>query len=503
MILRRLLIGYIVWMFLVVWDPVNTVFAQNNLGRSPLTSPRIVNLDGNPGTLKIVVGDEAGNLNGFNGRGALLWQVALRIDGVFPTSIQGTPAVADVDGDGLLEIVATTGNMNFQSTNPGGVFVADLLDAGGIFPPILRQILKFDNRSIDPPDNVPDSSVVSPAIADVNGDGTPDIVVGSFDQVVRAIDINGFPLWFEFVTEPIGPVLYGGLKTGDTIFSSPAVANIDFDPQAEVIIGIEANDSRDCFAPLNFTLAKKGGAILFIDGFTGKPDTGLLLPANIVDPACPNKIKVRANINKPINSTAAVADINGDFFSDIVIGSSRSVPGFPTTGATVFAVSSNGKVLWTKSTGGSLVPSSPAIGDVDGDGLPEVFVRTENNRLYGFRGNTGAILPGFPVTLISAANGVNAYLSSPVLGDTDGDTLPEILVVAFGNLNIVKSNGAILQAIPVPNLLNNTPAIGDIDGDGLNEIVVMGDAVQIIQTTGRGIPPWPQFKANAEGTSKR
>ncbi|MCI0529780.1 MAG: VCBS repeat-containing protein, partial [Nitrospira sp.] len=321
--------------FLMVWGGASLVFAQNNLGRGPLTSPRIVNLDGNPFTLKIIAADEAGNLNGFNGLGGLLWSVPLRLNGTTPTSVQGTPAAADMNGNGLLDIVVTTGNVNFQSASPGGVFVAELRDAGGTLPPLVRHIFTFENRNVDPPDGVPDSSIVSPAIADVNADGFLDIVVGSFDQIVRVLDINGTPRWFEFVNEPTGPALIAGLKTGDTIFSSPAVANIDFDIQAEVIIGIEANEVRNCAAPLNFTLAKRGGAFLFIDGFFGKIDTGLLLPLASPDPACPNKTRVKANINQPINSTPAIADINGDIFLDIVSGTGRFLAGFPTSGPTV------------------------------------------------------------------------------------------------------------------------------------------------------------------------
>lgn len=508
MTLKQRTVTCLIGIIFAVSMGADLTFAQNNLGRSPLTSPRIVNLDGNPGTLKIVAGDEAGNINGFNGTGGLLWQVPLRINGS-PTSVQGTPAIADMDNNGLLEIVVSTGNVNFQSTNPGGVILLRLQDAAGLLPPTQRQLLAFQNISVDPPDNVPDSSIVSPALADLNMDGILDIVVGSFDQILRAIDINGTPLWSDLVNEQGIPTLYNGIKTGDTIFSSPVVANIDNDPQPEVILGIEALEARPCQAAVNFTLANAGGGILVIDGKTGQFDTNtpFVRPDNScgIDracPLCPAQVRLTATINQLFNSTPAIGDVNGDGILDIVHGTGRFFAGLPSTGPQVFARNTNnGNILWSRTTGGSQVPSSPALGDVNGDGRPDVFVRTEDNRLFGFDGPTGNPLPGFPVNLISAG-GTNSFLSSPVMGDVDGDGVPEIAVVAFGNLNIVKSNGTIPSSTPFPNLLNNTPAIGDVDGDGLQEIVVEGTNVQIAQTIGGGsVLPWPQFKANARGTS--
>jgi hypothetical protein len=508
MISKRQAVKYFVVMLLVVWVFEGLVFAQNNLGRAPLTSPRIVNLDNNPATLKIVAGDEAGNLNGFDGTGRLLWQVPLRING-FPTSVQGTPAVADMDGDGLLEIVVTTGNVNFQSASPGGVILLRLVDAGGFLPPLQKQIFVFDNRSADPPDNVPHSSIVSPALGDLNGDGILDIVVGSFDQILRAMDINGNTFWSDLVDEQGVPTLYNGIKTGDTIFSSPVIANIDNDPQPEVILGIEANDARPCAAAVNFTLAKPGGGLLVIDGKTGKFDTNTpfvkpaTCPPDPFCPLCPAKVNLVVNIDEVLNSTPALADINNDGRLDIVFGTGRPFkqPPFGATNQTVFAYDTRtGRLLWSQTTGGFQVPSSPAVGDVDGDGILEVFVRSDDDKLYGFKGNTGALLPGFPVTLDKAAPGTTGFLASPVLGDVNGDGIPEIIVVAFGKLNIVGAKGTILSSTPIPNLLNNTPAVGDIDGDGRQEIVVEGANIQILQQPGGSVSPWPQFKANARGT---
>jgi outer membrane protein assembly factor BamB len=82
------------------------------------------------------------------------------------------------------------------------------------------------------------SGIVScPALADVDGDGLPEVVFGGYDRVLRALNaMTGAPVW--------------AYPCPNNIYSSPAVADIDNDGRAEVVFG--CNDGRLYAVDYNF-----------------------------------------------------------------------------------------------------------------------------------------------------------------------------------------------------------------------------------------------------------
>ena len=90
--------------------------------------------------------------------------------------------------------------------------------------------------------------------------------------------------------------------------------------------------------------------------------------------------------------------------------------------------------------------SSPAVGDVDLDGSLDVVLGWTDGAVHAWTGETGALLPGFPATLIDAPSDFDLYLHSPTLGNIDGDANPEILVSSGdGRLAAANHDGS-----PVP-----------------------------------------------------
>jgi hypothetical protein len=132
-----------------------------------------------------------------------------------------------------------------------------------------------------------------------------------------------------------------------------------------------------------------------------------------------------------------------------------------------------------------------AVGDLTGDGKPEIVVASREGKLYAFD-RRGERLGGFPVSTDTAA-GVTAtparhvesgILSRPVLAELDGRPGLEIVVSALdGHVYVWSKDGSLLRGFPVRVAdpagpedslakLVSTPAVGDIDGDGKGEIVV-------------------------------
>ncbi|MCL4552352.1 MAG: VCBS repeat-containing protein, partial [Candidatus Marsarchaeota archaeon] len=79
-----------------------------------------------------------------------------------------------------------------------------------------------------------------------------------------------------------------------------------------------------------------------------------------------------------VQSSPAVADLDGDGWLEIVVGTGTY---YPNVGNYVTAFRHDGSILWRTTTGGQVV-GSPAIGDVNGDGALEVVVGSEDHNIY-------------------------------------------------------------------------------------------------------------------------
>ncbi len=169
--------------------------------------------------------------------------------------------------------------------------------------------------------------------------------------------------------------------------------------------------------------------------------------------------------------TPVLADLDGDGALEIIINKRL----YPLGEEWVYK--GDGSVLWSAPL--NHVPaSSAAVGDITGDGIPEVVCESYLS-LYAMD-NMGNVLPGFPFNLPS---GVTNSYSSPVLADVDGDGIREIIFGSQsssgqGYVHIIKNDGTVYPGWPktTGNWVYTPPAVGYIDNDNILDVAV-GDQV--------------------------
>jgi hypothetical protein len=283
----------------------------------------------------------------------------------------------------------------------------------------------------------------------VNLDGQNDVVVGSEDKKVYALHgSDGSPVggWPQVTSSPIG--------------SSAAAADTDGDGKPELFIGAgtdyKQNGGFYSFSAnggqrFRFQPTDKDNGNLSVVATPAIGDTngdkvadvtasalGLqswsLSQAGDVNPGWP------FYTDDTVFSSAALVDVNGDGQTDIVTGGDVS-PGAPVDGrgGILRAIAGDGRLLWSHQFD-EIVRSSPSIGDVDGDGKPEIVVGSGNYWV----------------------NHCKNPLPADCRGQVGANDATKLFVFDLaGNLEWSKDLGAQTLA---------SPALADINGDGRLDI---------------------------------
>ena len=192
----------------------------------------------------------------------------------------------------------------------------------------------------------------------------------------------------------------------------------------------------------------------------------------------------------------AIGDLDGDGKLDFTIanGTTNTVSVFrnTSTSGSITTGSFATKVDFT--TG--LYPKSVAIGDIDGDGKPDLVVGNMNgNNISVFRNTStsGSITAGSFATKVDFTTGTGRP-QDVIISDVDGDNKPDLIVAdgdstisVFRNISSVGSIAAGTFEAKVDFKTGAWPrniSICDLDEDGKPDLVVAGDkAVSVLKNT--------------------
>jgi hypothetical protein len=318
------------------------------------------------------------------------------------------------------------------------------------------------------PNNLGKESASSPKVADVDGDTHPDIVVGA--EFVYAWDGNGI----ELRDGDNQPLTWGIFNTeGDNFTATVALADLDGVVGAE-IVGASWN-TREIFVFANDGSIMPGWPKTTVDLCWASPVVG--------DFDGDGDLEI---IAYDVDGTVYIWHVDGTELRD---GDSN-----PATDGVFFraGLSSQG---WHVST--------PALADMDDDGIVELIVCAPQDSIYCLNSN-GSRVAGWPVYCGDAGANIGA---SPAVGDADGDGRPEVFIQnSFGRVQGINHDGTQMSGWPKWVYSNNFFAgsigLADFTGDGKLEIVVpgMNSLCYFFRYNGAAMPGWPQPYADSGPT---
>ncbi len=436
------------------------------------------------------------------------------------------PAVADIDGDGKPEIILSTWSGTIYVVGSDGKNKPGWPQRLPLVPSCTHDASKPKvSPCMDEQTRIARGSFAAPVLVDLEKSGKLDIVQAAFDGNVYAFHADGTPVpgW------PVNVHYTGSLSPApetNRILTTPAVGDFNGDGIPDLLVGSNERlgnggqsgavyiiDGRGNNAPsltlpnwpvtmtslMLFPLVAEGvpnsGVIGTFDGklaavMHGNATLPLIMPADpgaqgMLNVTPPNAIPQRPDPNNPGQTLIGVDP--SSIFGPL------SVATTPDTMLPLFA--------------------QPSLGDIDQDGTPDVVASggslnlainlqskgntglKGDNLLAIWSGKTGAMLPASPMILEDFT-----FFNSQAIADLDGDDYPEV-ITGSGGYFLHAFNGCGVEPMGWPKFTGqwiiSTAAVGDLDGDGKLEVAVgtRNGWLYVWHTEGKddGIIEWESF----------
>ncbi|NLO43006.1 MAG: hypothetical protein GX109_08270, partial [Bacteroidales bacterium] len=458
--------------------PVRPYPPENIIGNGSKGSPNVYDVDGdNKKEIFFTTGsmqNPEGGVWAFKHDGTRWYMLDNK-----PQSISGfidlncytssTPAIADIDNDGIAEIGITTHPIDASINSQKLLVYKTTIDNNNDNLPDKQ----FNNKSISGWENYK-----GPVFSDMDNNGNYEILVNN-QQDNNYVGINIFKQngdvhsgWFQYSQDDFG--MCG--------FSMPVAFDFDNDNSKEIVIGCTKYNSRNA-----------GIYIYKEDGTNFGQSNPVYLPQD-PDFRC--------------DAPPIIADIDNDGIFEILFISAKN------NIANIYAMKSDGTPItgwdWNDANHPNFTLSSSvgagenyiyngqscpdfSVGDLDKDGDLEVICG-DNGHLYIWNHNGGST----PLKDIIISDYTSRTEKVPIIADIDEDSSDlEIIVTnvftvpnACTRIFAYKMDGTVAKGFPiiVNSVVENSPCVEDIDNNGMNELIV---------TTGMEFYVWDTY-GNAE-----
>ena len=351
----------------------------------------------------------------------------------------------DVNGDGYSDVIVGAPNYTNGNTNEGRAYVYYGSDSGLSTTPAWTAESNQDLAYF--------GGWVATA-GDVNGDGYSDVIVGAWSYSNGQTDEGRAYVYLGSASGLASSPAWTAESNQDGAFFGRRVGSagdVNGDGYSDVIVGAELWDN-----PLN----GEGKAYVYHGSATGLA----LTPA------------WTAEGNQAVAlfgcSVGTAGDVNGDRFSDVIVGARQAAnPEFEEGRAYVYHGSAGGLALtpnWTAEPNfaSAFFGESGTAGDVNGDGFSDVIVGADQaagGRAYVYRGSVSGL--GTSAIWIGQSGEVNGFgWRVATAGDVNGDGFSEVIVGAQAGLDgkaylFYGNYGDGLHRIPRQARVDNTAPI--------------------------------------------
>ena len=395
--------------------------------------------------------DSRGSVHVLLGNGDGSFQLpATYAAGILPIAL----VEGDFNGDGILDLAVA--NEGTGTGTDSSISVLKGVGDGSFLPAV---------------DNVPGLRAQSLAIGDLTGNGLPDLIVGrSASTLVTVLRNRGDG---SFVAA--GDFTAGGdpsdIVSGD--FTGHGIPDLAVGSDLRHTLSILPGNGDGTFGlPLSYAAGEFPGGLATGD-FNGDGALDLVVGNT------PDSLSVFLNRGDgtllasvemyPGTGPVVGGDFNGDGITDLV------APNFDRPG-TISVLLGNGDGTFQPPVRYAVGPDPEAVvvGDFNGDGIPDIAV-ADTNGPSGNNGMVSILLGRSDGTFLPAVDyPVGGLPRLLVVGDFNGDGIPDIATYVGGSISVLlgRGDGTFLPAVTTPFQLSPLYlAAGDFNGDGVSDLV--------------------------------
>ena len=387
-------------------------------------------------------------------------------------------SAGDVNGDGYSDVIVGAYDFDNGQTNEGAAFVYHGSVSG--ISTTAAAMVESNQAGAEMGRSVASAG-------DVNGDGYSDVIVGIYIYSNGQVAEGGAKIYHGSATgisTIAAATVESNLAGAYMGWSVASAGDVNGDGYSDVIVGAHQYYNGQ---------AAEGAAFIY----HGSP-TGISTTAAVVIES--NQVSAYFGI-----SVACAGDVNGDGYSDVIVGAYQYDNGQVDEGAAfVYLGSPTGinttaaVILESNQTNAHMGRAVASAGDVNGDGYSDVIVGAEQysngqaneGAAFVYHGSASGI--NTTATAMVESNQVDGWLGISVAsaGDVNGDGYSDVIVGApyFDNGQIDEGVAFVYHGSPsgisttaaamvesnqaYANMGNSVATAGDVNGDGFSDVVV-------------------------------